>query len=140
MSRRSRAERPAQPELRCPECGSREIACEREAILVARVADLRDGVLVLDGPLVPQPLDDVVLACAECATELPESDWSQEHPRRLSAGQEPITDADALDRLAAELGAPGCWNGGDVCELAAELLRLTGRRIEHDPYPEAGSC
>ena len=50
-----------------------------------------------------------------------------------------LADAEALDRLAAQLNAPGCWNGGDVCELAAELLRRTGRRIEDEPYPETGS-
>ncbi|HKI66656.1 MAG TPA: hypothetical protein VJ989_05245 [Solirubrobacterales bacterium] len=50
-----------------------------------------------------------------------------------------LADAEALDRLATQLNAPGCWNGGDVCELAAELLRRTGRRIEDEPYPETGS-
>jgi len=120
--------------LICPECGSERIVCEREAILAAAVVELRDdGVLVLDGPLVAQPLDDVLLACAECTTELPQSEWSQERPRGVPRGQEPIADADALDRLAAELNAPGCWNGGDVCELAAELLRRTGRRVEDEP-------
>jgi hypothetical protein len=128
-------DRPREGErLICPECGSERIVCEREAILAAPVAELGDnGILVLDGPLVSQPLDDVLLACVECATELSHSDWLQERPRGVPDGQDPISDADALDRLAAELNEPGCWNGGDVCELAAELLRRTGRRVEDEP-------
>jgi ferredoxin len=129
----SRAEDARRRQLRCPECGSREIACEREAILVTRVADLREGVLVLDGPAVLQPLDDVCLVCAQCAAELPGAAWSAERPLEVPRGEEPLTDAEALDALAAELNEPGDWNGADVCELAADLLRRTGRRVLDEP-------
>jgi len=133
MSWRSRAEEARDPELHCPECGSREIACEREAILVARVAGLRDGVLLLEGPVVPQPLDGVYLVCAECAAELPGAEWSAERALHVPCGEQPMTDADALDALAAKLNEPGDWNGADVCEHAADLLRRTGRAIEGGP-------
>lgn len=136
MSWRSRAEEARSPELHCPECGSREIACEREAILVARVDELRDGVLVLDGPAVPQPLDDVYLVCTQCAAELPGAEWSAERPSRIPQGEQLLTDADALDALAEKLNEPGEWNGGDICELAADLLRRTGRRISAEPDEE----
>ena len=129
----SRAEDARRRELRCPECGSREIACEREAILVARVADLRDGVLLLDGPVVPQSLEGVYLVCAQCAAELPGAEWSAERPLGVPRGEEPLTDAEALDALAAELNEPGDWNGADVCELAADLLLRTGRRVLDEP-------
>jgi len=134
VSRRSRAKQPAQPELRCPECGSREIACEREAILLARVAALRDRTLILDGPIVLQPLDGVYLVCAECATELPGAEWSAERPRQVPRGRHPITDAEALDALAAALNEPGERNGAaKLGELAADLLRCTGRAIQDEP-------
>lgn len=137
MSRPGASEQPVQGEqLSCPECGSREIACEREAILAARVAALRDGTLILDGPIVPQPLDGVYLVCAECAAELPGAEWSAERPRQVPRGRHPITDAEALDALAAELNEPGDWNGADVCELAADLLRCTGRAIQDGPDDE----
>lgn len=124
------------PELRCPRCASRHIRFERDAILLARVAELRGGVLVLDGPTVPQPLDGARLLCAECGTELPGAEWSAERPRHVPRGQQPITDADALDRLAAHPNAAGDWNGAELCELAVDLLRCTGRHVEHGPYPE----
>ena len=41
-----------------------------------------------------------------------------------------LTDTEALDRLHAFMNQPGPWNGGDVCEYAAELLTATGREIE----------
>jgi hypothetical protein len=138
VSRHSRAERPA-PELRCPECGSRKIACEREATLVARVAGLRDGTLILDGPAVAQPLDGVYLVCAECAAELPGAEWSAERPRQVPRGEQSMTDADALDALAEKLSEPGDWNGGDVCGLAAELLLRTGRCVSDGPGASAAS-
>ena len=137
MSRRGRAEGLTDPELRCPECGSREIACEREAILVARVCELRDGTLILDGSAVPQPLDDVYLVCAECAAELAGAEWSAERPRQVPRGEQPLTDADALDALAEKLSESGDWNGGDVCELAAELLLRTGRCLSDRPGASA---
>lgn len=134
MSRPSRAEQMASAAgLQCHECGSREIACEREAILVAPVAELREGVLILAGPPVPQPLDDVSLVCAECAAELNGAAWSSERPRGVPRGRHPITDAETLDALAAELTEPGDWHAADVCELAADLLRCTGRSVDGEP-------
>lgn len=38
-----------------------------------------------------------------------------------------LSDREALDRLAAFMGAQESWNGGDVCEVAAELIAATGR-------------
>lgn len=136
MSWRSRLEEARTPKLHCHECGSREIACEREAILVAPVAELREGVLILAGPAVPQPLDDVSLVCTECAAELSGAEWIAERPRHVPAGKEPATDTEALDALAAKLNEPGDWNGGDICELAAGLLRRTGRPIADWPDDE----
>ena len=133
----SRAEDARRRELHCPECGSREIACEREAILAARVAALRDGTLTLDGPIVPQPLEGVYLVCTECSAELPGAEWSAERPRQVPRGEQPLTDADALDALAEKLSEPGDWNGGDVCELAAELLLRTGRCVSDRPGASA---
>ena len=49
-----------------------------------------------------------------------------------------LADAEALDRLATS-STTRLLERGDVCELAAELLRRTGRRIEDEPYPETGS-
>lgn len=48
--------------LTCPSCGSAEIAYERDAVLRAGAVAIRDGVLLLAGPAVPQPLDDACLA------------------------------------------------------------------------------
>lgn len=53
-------------------------------------------------------------------------------------GQEPISDAEAMDRLAAKLNEPGQWNGGDVCEVAAMLCVRTNRPIEDEPDDEDG--
>jgi hypothetical protein len=50
-----------------------------------------------------------------------------------------ISDREALDALAAKLSEPGEWNGGDLCELAAELLRRSGRPIAEEP-DEEGIC
>lgn len=133
MNWRGRDDEARDAGLCCPKCGSREIACEREAILVARVAELRDGALLFDGPVVPQPLDAVYLVCTECAAELPGAEWSAERPRGLPRDRHPIADAEALDALAAQLNEPGEWNGADVCELAADLLRRTGRRVDDEP-------
>lgn len=44
-----------------------------------------------------------------------------------------LADAEALDILAGELNKPGQWNGGDICELAAQLVSRTGRVIEDEP-------
>ncbi|MFD3407016.1 hypothetical protein ACFWUU_40410 [Kribbella sp. NPDC058693] len=40
-----------------------------------------------------------------------------------------MTDAQALDAIAEFLNQPGSWNGGDVCEVVAETLTATGRRV-----------
>ena len=61
---------------------------------------------------------------------------SERRPRRLRHGRRALPDAEALDMLAAELNEPGDWNGADVCELAADLLRCTGRPIEDEPDDE----
>lgn len=47
-----------------------------------------------------------------------------------------ISDADALDELAAYLRETDQWNGGDFCEIAAVALRRTGRSIEKTPFTE----
>lgn len=38
-----------------------------------------------------------------------------------------MSDDQALNLLAIYMGAQEQWNGGDVCEIAAELLLATGR-------------
>lgn len=38
-----------------------------------------------------------------------------------------ITDTEALDQIATFMGTEPDWNGGDICELVADLLRGTGR-------------
>jgi len=48
------------------------------------------------------------------------------------SGEREISDAQALDALAARLNEPGDWNGGDVCKLLAGLLQRTGRRLEEE--------
>ncbi len=103
---------------------------------MARVAELREGVLILAGPTVPQPLDDVCLVCAECATELPGAQWSVERSQEVPDGSEPMSDADALEALAAELNEPGECNGADLGEMAGRLLSRTGRRIPDQPDDE----
>lgn len=51
-----------------------------------------------------------------------------------------LSDADALDRLAAFMARPGGWNGGDVCEEAADLIGRTGRPHPGDwPTPLPGT-
>ena len=44
-----------------------------------------------------------------------------------------LADREALDMIAAKLNEPGQWNGGDVCELAAQAVSRTGRLIEDEP-------
>ena len=140
MSWRSRAEQPLEPgQLRCPECGSQSIACEREAILVASVAELRDGALILTGPLTPQPLDDVQLICTECAAELAGVEWSEERPRAVPRDEQPLTDDEALDALAVRVNEPGECNGGDLVELVSQLLPRTGREVVDDPTTQSRS-
>ncbi|WP_427896700.1 hypothetical protein ACQHIV_42200 (plasmid) [Kribbella sp. GL6] len=41
-----------------------------------------------------------------------------------------MTDAQALDAIAEFMNQPGPWNGGDVCEVVAELLASTGRKLQ----------
>lgn len=60
-------------------------------------------------------------------------DEDREH---VPYGSEPITDAEAMDRLVAKLNEPGQWNGGDVCEVAATLCTLTNREIKDDEEDE----
>lgn len=60
-------------------------------------------------------------------------DDTREH---VPYGSDPITDAEAMDRLTAKLNEPGQWNGGDVCELAATLCTLTNREIKDDDEEE----
>lgn len=137
MSWRSRAEHPgAVIALVCSQCGSQEFAYERDAVLHADVVEICDGELLLAGPSVAQPLDDACLACSACGAELEGIEWDTERPLHVPEGRSPLEDAKALDALAAELNKPGQWNGADICELAADLLRRTGRRIEDEPYPE----
>ena len=64
--------------LRCRRCGSERINYERDAMLVAGVVELRDDLLVLDGPAGAQALDDVHLVCAECGEQLDGVEWSEE--------------------------------------------------------------
>lgn len=40
------------------------------------------------------------------------------------------SDTLTLDRLAVYLGSADDWNGGDVCEMVAEMIAATGR-----PHP-----
>ena len=132
--RRSRAEHPGRAtELRCPECDSETINCERDTMLIAEAAELRDGALILAGPFRAVALDDAQLACADCGAELDGVEWAVERPLHVPHGGQPLSDAEALDRLAAELNEPGDWSGADVCELAADLLRRTGRPIADGP-------
>jgi hypothetical protein len=105
-------------------------------MLLAEVLELRDAVLVLAEPPVPQPFDDVHLLCAECATELAGIEWSEERLQRLPHGQRPLPDSEALDALAARLNEAGECNGGDLVELVSTLLSRTGRRVEDEPDDE----
>lgn len=118
--------------LRCPRCGSDRINYERDAALIATAVELRNGVLVLDGPPAQEWLDDVRLICVECGHEVA-AEWTDERPRHVPDGQRPLHDGEALDALAAKLNEPGAWNGADVCELAAALLAQTGRVIAGEP-------
>lgn len=102
-------------------------------MLRADVVEICDGELLLTGPAVPQPLDDACLACLACGAEPEGIEWDAERPLHVPEGRSPLEDAKALDSLADKLNEPGCWNGADVCELAADLLRCTGRRIEDEP-------
>lgn len=43
------------------------------------------------------------------------------------------SDTLTLDRLAVYLGSAEDWNGGDICELLAEMIAATGR-----PHPGSG--
>ena len=123
--------------LHCSGCGSERINYERDAMLVAGVVELRDGVLILDGPTATEALDDVHLACAECGERLADIEWSEERSEHVSPTQPLLSDEEALDALAAKLREPGAWSGADVCELAAELLARTGREIEEEPEDAA---
>jgi hypothetical protein len=38
-------------------------------------------------------------------------------------------DAQALNSIAQFMNQPGSWNGGDVCEVVAEALVATGRKL-----------
>ena len=42
----------------------------------------------------------------------------------------PLTDRQALDILAEYLRDHEQWNGGDFCELAANVIPRTGRSLE----------
>lgn len=123
--------------LRCRRCGSGRINYERDAMLVAGVVELRDGILVLDGPAGAQAMDDVHLVCAECGEGLEGVEWDEEREGRMPGEGDLLSDADALDALAAKLNEPGPWSGADVCELTAELLARTGREIEEKPEDAA---
>jgi DNA-directed RNA polymerase subunit RPC12/RpoP len=123
--------------LRCRRCGSGRINYERDAMLVAGVVELRDDILVLHGPAGAQAMDDVHLVCAECGEQLDGVEWNEEREEGAPGDGDHLSDADALDALAAKLNEPGQWNGGDVCELAAELLVRTGRAIDEET--EGGS-
>jgi ribosomal protein L37E len=124
-------------ELRCRRCGSGRINYERDAMLVAGVVELRDDLLVLDGPAGAQAFDDVHLVCAECGERLDGVEWDEEREEGTPGGGDHLSDTEALDALAIKLNEPGQWNGGDVCEMAAELLGRTGRAIDEEA--EGGS-
>ena len=57
-------------------------------------------------------------------------DTAREGAAKRAGGK--LTDSQALDVIAAKLNEPGQWNGGDVCELAAEVCQRTGRTIATD--------
>lgn len=120
-------------ELRCRRCGSERINYERDAMLLAGVVELRDGILLLDGPAGAEAMDDVHLVCAECGERLDGVEWSEERAEQAPHSPDLLSDAEALDALAAKLNEPGAWSGGDVCELAAALLVQTGRAIDGEP-------
>lgn len=44
-----------------------------------------------------------------------------------------MTDAEVLNAIATYLGTSDDWNAGDVCELVAELVAVSGR-----PHPGVG--
>ncbi len=119
--------------LRCRRCGSGRINYERDAMLVATALELRDGVLVLDGPAGAEAMDDVHLVCVECGERLDGVEWSEEREEGTPGDGDHLSDPEALDALAAKLNEPGQWNGGDVCEFAAGLLTRTGREIKEEP-------
>jgi hypothetical protein len=50
-----------------------------------------------------------------------------EEANSLAAGR--AADGERLDRIAAFLGRPGQWNGGDVCEFVAEEIVASGRSL-----------
>lgn len=67
-------------------------------------------------------------ASAERALGLDASGYMlSEHERKGTMREK--SDTEALDELAAYMNRPGPWNGGDVCDVAAELLVKTGREI-----------
>lgn len=44
--------------------------------------------------------------------------------------KKPMPDGQALDIIAEFMNQPGPWNGGDVCEVVADALMATGRKID----------
>ena len=46
-----------------------------------------------------------------------------------------MTDQEALDALAAYLGTQESWNGGDVCDVVANMIAKTGRPHPGSHYP-----
>ena len=45
-----------------------------------------------------------------------------------------LSDTEALDRIAKYLREHDDWNGGDFCELAAELVKAAGRSLEPERF------
>lgn len=44
-----------------------------------------------------------------------------------------LDDQQALDALALYLGEQDSWNGGDVCDVLAEIIAATGRPHPGEP-------
>lgn len=51
-------------------------------------------------------------------------------------GKRTISDEEALNQIGVFLGSQEQWNGGDVCELVAEILEATGRPPVGDQSPK----
>jgi hypothetical protein len=50
-------------------------------------------------------------------------------PAEPKPSKRPMPDGQALDIMTEFMNQPGPWNGGDVCEVVADALAATGRKI-----------
>ena len=117
--------------LSCPNCGSEKISYERDALLVAEVLGLRDGVLRLAAEPQPAALDDVQLACSSCGCEL-DLEWVDARPLARAA---PSEDPFRFDRSSAR--AAICDPEGAIWPVnsysdADELNALVEAAVEAD--------